>query len=114
MLCGIGVKVASECETNFENVPLYVELLNVYLHHFQMQNDEIEVKWINALISLLQDNIAALQQVLVCSEEAFHLSVSVLQADPDHPSISHYTRTREFIQQQMEVDSRYTEIELNP
>lgn len=92
-----GVKVASECETNFENVPLYVELLNVYLHHFQMQNDEIEVKWINALISLLQDNIAALQQ-----------------ADPDHPSISHYTRTREFIQQQMEVDSRYTEIELNP
>merc|ERR1711998_512537 len=82
-----GVKYASECEANFENVPLYVELLNVYLHHFQMQNDEIEVKWINALISLLQDNIAALQQ-----------------ADPDHPSISHYTRTREFIQQQMEVD----------
>eukprot|EP00658_Telonema_sp_P-2_P064724 TRINITY_DN5393_c0_g1_i4.p1 TRINITY_DN5393_c0_g1~~TRINITY_DN5393_c0_g1_i4.p1 ORF type:complete len:159 (+),score=47.68 TRINITY_DN5393_c0_g1_i4:97-573(+) len=92
-----GVKVASECEANFENVPLYVELLNVYLHHFGVHNDQIEVKWINALISLLQDNVAALQQ-----------------ADPEAPSIAHYARTRQYIQQMMAEDARYSDIDLNP
>ena len=36
-----AVKMASECEANFENVPLYVDLLNVYLYHFGMENDAV-------------------------------------------------------------------------
>jgi len=92
-----GVKYASECEANFENVPLYVELLNTYLYHFGANNDNIEVKWINALISLLQDNVAALRE-----------------ADPEAPAIAHYARTRHYIQQKMEEDERYAGIDLDP
>jgi vacuolar protein sorting-associated protein 35 len=87
-----AVKMASECEANLENVPLYVDLLNVYLYHYGKENDAIDVKWVNALISLIKDNIDKLP----------HSS----------PTKDHYERTVSFIAKKAMEDSRYAAIAL--
>jgi len=88
-----AVKMASECEANLENVPLYVDLLNVYLYHYGKENECIDVKWVNALISLIKDNIDKLPG--------------------DSPAIEHYQRTVAFIQKKAMEDERYSTIALN-
>ena len=90
-----AVKMASECEAGGENVPLYVDLLNVYLYHYGKENDAIDVKWINALISLIKDNIDKLAG--------------------DAPAKEHYARTVEFIEKKAagEGGERYSSIDLS-
>jgi len=85
-----AVKMASECEANLENVPLYVELLNVYLYHYGKENEAIETKWVNALISLIKDNMDKLPT--------------------DSPAIDHYNRTVAFIEKKAAEDPRYATI----
>lgn len=87
-----AVKMASECEANNENVPLYVDLLNVYLYHYGRANESIDVKWVNALVSLIKDNISKLE--------------------PDSPVIEHYQRTVAFIRKRATEDERFQAIEL--
>jgi len=87
-----AVKMASECEANFENVPLYVDLLNVYLYHYGRANESIDVKWVNALVSLIKDNI------------------NNLPGDSD--VIEHYQRTVQFIRKKAAEDPRYSSIDL--
>lgn len=87
-----AVKMASECEANFENVPLYVDLLNVYLYHYGRENEAIDVKWVNALVSLMKDNIGNLPE--------------------DSPTIAHYERTLAFIRKKAASDPHYAKIQL--
>jgi len=87
-----AVKMASECEANFENVPLYVDLLNVYLYHYSRENDAFDVKLINALLSLIRDNIDKLPS--------------------DSPTIEHYQRTAAYIEKRAADDGRFQAIQL--
>jgi len=91
-----AVKMASDCDHdgNFENVPLYVDLLNVYLYHYgQKSNDAIDVKWVNALLSLIKENISNLSS--------------------DSPTISHFERTVDFIKKKAaEGDERFGVVNL--
>jgi len=87
-----AVKMASECEANNENVPLYVDLLNVYLYHYGRANEAIDVKWVNALVSLIKDNASKLPS--------------------DSPIIEHYQRTVSFIRKRASEDERFAAIDL--
>ena len=101
-----------------ENVPLYVDLLNVYLYHYGKENECIDVKWVNALISLIKAcdvqfhcaNAAA--RVYVCLT---HVCVqdNIDKLPGDSPAIEHYQRTVAFIQKKAMEDERYSTIALN-
>jgi len=58
-----------------------------------MENDAVDVKWINALISLIKDIID--------------------KVPADHPAKSHWERTTAFMAKKAEEDPRYQTIDLS-
>jgi len=73
-------------------LPLYVDLLDVYVYHYGRANESLDVKWVNALVSLIKDNMDNLPK--------------------NSPTIGHYQRIVDFITQKAKEDERFAEIAL--
>uniref|UniRef100_A0A7S1KNC8 Vacuolar protein sorting-associated protein 35 n=1 Tax=Percolomonas cosmopolitus TaxID=63605 RepID=A0A7S1KNC8_9EUKA len=51
-----SLKIVKECRKP-QQLPLLVEILNVYLYHFEYDNDLITHKFINGLLDLIRENL---------------------------------------------------------
>jgi vacuolar protein sorting-associated protein 35 len=45
-----------------QQIPLFVEILNVYSHHFDRKNDKVTPDYLNGLIDLINTNITNLEE----------------------------------------------------
>lgn len=94
-----SVKIVESCMGS-QQIPLFVEILNKYLYHFDEHNDKIHSKYINGIIDLINKNIRA------DDEDATET------ADPDFASIpDFYSNTLAHIDHHKAVDpDHYAEI----
>jgi len=45
-----------------QQIPLFVDILNVYAYHFDKDNDKVTAEYINGLIDLIADNISKIEE----------------------------------------------------
>jgi len=57
-----SLKIADSSMNAASNVLLFVEILNQYIYFFEHRNDFVAVKYLTSIISLINTNIAALDQ----------------------------------------------------
>jgi vacuolar protein sorting-associated protein 35 len=56
-----SLKIVKSCLSN-QQIPLFVEILNVYAHHFDRNNDKVTPEYLNGLIDLINTNITNLEE----------------------------------------------------
>jgi len=56
------LKIADSSMNAASNVLLFVEILNQYLYFFEHHNEFVAVKYLTSIISLINTNIASLEQ----------------------------------------------------
>ena len=53
--------IIKSCMEN-EQIPLFVEVLNIYLYHFNLKNDHLSSDLINKIISIINDRISEYEE----------------------------------------------------
>lgn len=91
-----SVRVVKSCMKE-QQVPLFLEILNAYLYHFEKNNDKVTVDNLNKLLELLTTNIPKVDADSVVEETGVPMSV-------------YYQNTIDFILKQKTANRKYEDV----
>jgi len=83
-----SLKVADSSMNAASNVLLFVEILNQYLYFFEHHNEAVAVKYLSSIISLINTNIAALDnpaQETVAIRAFYKNTLDYIKYRKEHP-----------------------------
>eukprot|EP01027_Heterolobosea_sp_BB2_P019881 GEZU01028019.1.p1 GENE.GEZU01028019.1~~GEZU01028019.1.p1 ORF type:complete len:796 (-),score=288.15 GEZU01028019.1:122-2509(-) len=90
-----SLKIVESCMAS-QQIPLFVEILNKYLYHFDEHNEKVTIKYLNSLIDLINSNITRSDAEEETTEQPGVAPINVFynntikhiqhkkQTDPDH------------------------------